>query len=162
MLASAYELNKQIENKKKRVKQVFDKALESCNRRIQSAAAVQAYECVFNVPTFVLGFPLYDVDECMDYVLRKLVSNGFITEVVPPRSIRISWNVREARKNKTELPALPMPLPMMPAIPVAEAVVHSIQHRRSQSRPQPIVPATAFHRSIVDLKPNGSFVLNVD
>ena len=168
MLASAYELNKQIENKKKRAKLVFEKVLESCDRRIQSAAAVRAYECVFTVPTFVMGFPLYDVDECMDYVLRKLVSNGFLTDVLPPRSIRISWNIKEARKKMpAELPALPMALPMMPVMSVADAVVHRVQHQSAAAAPaarrrSSVVPATAFHRSIVDLKPNGSFVLKID
>jgi hypothetical protein len=160
MLASAYELNKQLENKKKRSKQVFEKVLEACDRRIKNAVDVRAYECIFTVPRFVLGFPLYDLSECLEFVLRKLVAHGFITQVLEDqRSVHISWNVD---KKKPPPPPPASRLPSLPPAPPAPPVPQGSSSRQISSTRNGGATAMTTRTTIAALKPTGRFVLTID
>jgi hypothetical protein len=46
---------------------------------------------VFEVPTYVWGYPLYDIHEAMDYIAVILTEQGFQVWKVEPHSLFISW-----------------------------------------------------------------------
>ena len=85
--------------------EAFELILENCYKIIQKCIQVtrNVYSCCFEVPEFIIGFPLYDLNECIQYIVRILVSKGFAVQYMFPRMLFVSW----APKASTN--ALPMP-----------------------------------------------------
>ena len=77
----------------------IDIVLARCYRTIESVTKTRplADSCVFEVPEFVLGSPIYDLTECILFVKHNLEDNGFKVYYVFPRSLVVSWE--SAMKN---------------------------------------------------------------
>ena len=50
-----------------------------------------ASSCVYEVPEFVLGCPVYDLTDCILFVKRHLESNGYKVYYIFPRILIVSW-----------------------------------------------------------------------
>ncbi len=63
--------------------------------------------CCYIIPEILIGYPNYDIGECIGYITFRLNNDGFLTRYVHPNMLFISWNhwiplyVREEYKNKT-------------------------------------------------------------
>lgn len=73
---------------------VYDSVVEKCCRILRRAVeenGCEEYE--YAVPHFVVGAPLYDVADCVDYVRTKLRSMGFGVEMTDEADarLRITW-----------------------------------------------------------------------
>ena len=49
------------------------------------------YKCLYEIPEFMLGLPLYNIDECVKYIDKKLIENGFKTKW-NNNQVLISWD----------------------------------------------------------------------
>lgn len=81
----------------------FDKILEMCHNRIKSIAAIKGQNTFYEIPAFVLGFPLYNLDECLKYIVNALRKNGFLVQILPRPHIAvvyISWDPEELKPPK--------------------------------------------------------------
>ena len=56
--------------------------------------------CFFEVPEFVIGYPLYNINECVNYIHDKLTSNGFLVKYYFPNILYISWSEDEIKYEK--------------------------------------------------------------
>lgn len=96
-LAELYRMHK----KKEVVRQVsFDRVLELCHRRIRTVASYGGMNTFFEIPGMIVGYPLYDVSACMNYIIDALRKNGFLVQILPPPHIGvvyISWEPHEVR-----------------------------------------------------------------
>ena len=61
---------------------------------------IEKLECIYEVPGFIIGVPIYDIEELKEYLVSSLNKNGFILKQFPPNWIYISWDI----KNKKILP----------------------------------------------------------
>ena len=101
----------------------FDKILELCHRRIRNVAAYGGMNTFFEVPGMLIGYPLYNIHECMEHIITQLRNTGFLVQVLPPPHVcvmYISWDPQElkppSRSNQKKQPAsLPSskPRPML-------------------------------------------------
>ena len=63
--------------------------------------------CYFVMPEILVGYPNYDFNECLIYVINSLENDGFLVKYIHPNLILISWNhwipeyVRNEIKRKT-------------------------------------------------------------
>lgn len=92
----------------------FDRVLELCHRRIRTVAAYGGQNTFFEVPGMMIGYPLYNIYDCLDYVVDHMRKTGFLVQILPPPNvcvIYISWDPEELRpkKNKRTKPALQAP-----------------------------------------------------
>ena len=71
----------------------FDKILEKCYKTIKKSVEVlrNNYNCLFEIPEFLIGYPLYDLNECIQFVVQKLTENGFYVKYFFPRILYIYW-----------------------------------------------------------------------
>jgi hypothetical protein len=86
----------------------FDYIIELCHRRIRTVSSYCGQNTFYEIPGFVVGYPLYKLDECITYVVDALRKNGFLIQILPPPNIGviyISWDPRELFPQK----ALPPP-----------------------------------------------------
>lgn len=81
---------------------IFDEILTKCHKKIKLNADNKKTECIFQIPPFVFGKPLYDINELQDYILKSLKMNGFGIKKIMEYHIFISWNINkpEVKENK--------------------------------------------------------------
>jgi len=93
-----------LQKKKKQQRTVcFDKILELCHNRIKSIAAISGQNVFYEIPGFLIGYPLYDLQECLDYIVDALRKNGFLIQILPKPHIAviyISWDPEELKPPK--------------------------------------------------------------
>ena len=94
--------------------EVFNLLLERCCKKIEQADNLKILYCVFEVPEFIFGYPLYNLNECVGYLLQELTKRGFQVQYIFPHTIIISWFITVAPRvqnsqNKKALTHTPMP-----------------------------------------------------
>jgi hypothetical protein len=81
----------------------FDRVLEICHNRIKSIAELNGQNTFYEVPGFMMGFPLYNLQECLEYVVDALRKNGFLVQILPAPHVAviyISWDPEELKPPK--------------------------------------------------------------
>ena len=135
----------------------FEKVLEQCYAFIRRHAEKNVKFCFFEVPDFLIGYPLFDLNECIQYISDKLSSNDFLVRYFFPRILYISWDLNEIkeeklRKDMSIIKALEgPPLPKKRAPRVKAALPTPTANGKSVS----------FVRSVKEFKPSGKIVLNL-
>ena len=96
----------QLKKKKELIKNVsFDRIIELCHRRIKNIAAHGGLNTFYEIPGMLLGYPLYNIYECLDYVVDKLRKNGFLVQILPPPHVcvvYVSWDPDELKPKKNQ------------------------------------------------------------
>ena len=88
-------LHKFHEKKEKIKKESYKKILKACHKRIMLVSKTGAYNCWFIVPEVVFGLPMYDIEECSQYIHKKLLKNGLDAEYFKPNFLYISWEPKK-------------------------------------------------------------------
>lgn len=94
------DIHRAMNERKNKKNDCFDKVLERCHRKILQTSQQNKLNCFFEVPEYMFGFPIYDINECITYVIHALKSNGFLTLYYFPRYIYVSWDLQEIEENK--------------------------------------------------------------
>jgi hypothetical protein len=104
---TAADILKQQGARQARRYEAFEIILENVYKKIQKCIQVtrNVFSCFFEVPEFIIGYPLYDLNECIQYIVKILISKGFAIQYMFPRILFVSWS---PKPNAT----LPMPMPM--------------------------------------------------
>lgn len=96
----------QLKKKKEQIKNVsFDRIIEMCHKRIKNIAAHGGMNTFYEIPGMLLGYPLYNIYDCLDYVVDKLRKNGFLVQVLPPPHVcvvYVSWDPEELKPKKNQ------------------------------------------------------------
>lgn len=56
--------------------------------------------CFYLVPTYIYGLPLFNINECIIYLVAKLSENGFDVRYTHPNLLLISWLVKPNKESK--------------------------------------------------------------
>jgi len=88
---------------------IYNKLLIKVHNRIKTSSRLKNNEnfCTYIMPEVLIGYPNYNLDECLVYIIDKLQIDGFLTRYVHPNLLMISWNhwvpgyVRDEIKKKT-------------------------------------------------------------
>jgi hypothetical protein len=59
--------------------------------RKQAIHAPNAPYVLFEIPTYVFGYPLFQLTEARDYLLHTLQTSGFLVWVVEEKYLLVSW-----------------------------------------------------------------------
>lgn len=73
--------------------QIYEKILKRVHKKIQTSARNKnnICFCTYIIPEFILGLPRYNIEICTDYIIDKLIKNGFQVKYTHPNLIFISW-----------------------------------------------------------------------
>lgn len=77
---------------------IFDKILEKCHRKIKNIAENGGTNIFFEIPFYELGYPLYNIHTCINYVTSLLKKNGLFVQIMPNPTfniIYISWDTSD-------------------------------------------------------------------
>jgi hypothetical protein len=89
--------------------ELYNKLLLKIHTKIKTASRQRNSDnfCSFVMPEILIGFPNYNLSECLVFIVDSLETNGFLTRYIHPNLLFISWNhwipkyVREEYKKKT-------------------------------------------------------------
>jgi hypothetical protein len=85
-------LRSEVEAREARKIKNFEKILESCyNKILLTNKQCDACCCIFTCPSVVFGLPLFNMYDCINYIITKLVEKGFEVHLAVPNNIYISW-----------------------------------------------------------------------
>lgn len=93
-----------IQKKKKQKRTIcFDKILELCHNRIRTIAESNGLNTFYEIPGILAGYPLYNLEECLEYVVDALRKNGFLVQILPAPHVAViyvSWDPEELKPPK--------------------------------------------------------------
>jgi hypothetical protein len=83
-------INSQKEREKIKYK-TFSKIYSNIEKKINLASSSNFYYVWYEIPEFIIGFPLYNLDDCKTTVIRQLKDNGFDVEEFETNIILVKW-----------------------------------------------------------------------
>lgn len=93
-----------MKNKKDEIKtNTFNIIIEKCHAKIKTIAAQGGMNIFYEIPHLLLGLPLYDINECIEYVTDGLRKNGLLVQTLPyPNNftLYISWKPTDVKVKK--------------------------------------------------------------
>jgi hypothetical protein len=93
-------LRSDVEEREKKKKKIFENILEMCYQKILNTnKKSDDYNCTFVVPNVVFGLPLYNVGDCITFIMDRLVEKGFEIYFALPTTIHISWKPTDYNQN---------------------------------------------------------------
>ena len=90
-MLNIYELHKRRNARERNRLSYYKRVLHKCYHRIITVSDSCKTECVYKVPEFVVGMPIYNGLECVKFVVRALKKNGFYVRYTHPNLLFISW-----------------------------------------------------------------------
>lgn len=114
--------NKQREKDLRRL-HIYKSILGKVYKKIKQCAINEESYCFYEVPEYIYGTPLYNMKDCVIFVLNNLHEKGFSAKYVDPFLIFICWNVPKPNLRITDLPthkpkAPPATTPMIEYRPI--------------------------------------------
>jgi hypothetical protein len=86
------QLHKEIESRERRKNKVYQTILDKVNYRIiLTNQKTNDCMCIFIVPRFIFGVPLYNMTNCIIYIMEDLIDKGFKVIYTDPNLLTISW-----------------------------------------------------------------------
>ena len=91
-------------NKKKYEKYVvYDSILKKCHNKINRYAENLKLECIYEIPEYIFGLPLFNKTFAKNYIINRLQENGFIVRDISNmmnNGIYISWDLSKTKNKK--------------------------------------------------------------
>lgn len=90
-----YDIYKIMREKNSKRKESYEVLLEKVYKKIQKVSLTKTYTCNYEIPGFIIGYPIYDIKLCIAYIISKLRLSGFVANFINKNIIYISWNPYE-------------------------------------------------------------------
>lgn len=93
-----------MKNNKDKIKtNTFNVIIEKCHDKIKKIAEQGGMNIFYEIPRILLGYPLYDMELCLDFVVDALRQNGLLVQILPyPNNytIYVSWKPSDVKQKK--------------------------------------------------------------
>lgn len=100
------QLHQMIKERRQKKAEAFEKVLAICEKRITAAAQEQKLKTFIIVPEFVVGYPIFNMNECLEYIIQSLKKNGFLVKYYFPKMLYVSWDFDEIKEDKKPPPPI--------------------------------------------------------
>lgn len=99
---SVNKLRNEVKAREDRKMETFNKVLDMCYQKILNTNKTSdECCCVFICPQIIFGLPLFNLSECINFIMQKLVEKGFEVYLAIPNHIHISWQTEEQKSKST-------------------------------------------------------------
>ncbi len=99
---SIQDIYKTQRDKDKYRMKIYEKILSKCFKKIKDTAIHEEFFCFFQLPEFLPGHPLYNMTECVQFILNSLHDKGFNARYVDPFMIYVSWVVPKSELRRQD------------------------------------------------------------
>jgi hypothetical protein len=91
-LFSIQEIHKKQKDKEKNRLKIYQSISSRCFKKIKETSLNEETFCFFKLPEYIPGLPLYNMTECVIFLLNLLHEKGFSARYIDGFMIYISWN----------------------------------------------------------------------
>ena len=92
-----------IDEKRKQIKkEIYKKIYEQFSGKIKQSVELGHKQIFLTVPTFLLGYPVFDRRLAAKYITRQFQLGGFTVKLLSDFDIYVSWVVPKKKKEKVE------------------------------------------------------------
>ena len=92
-----------IDEKRKQIKkEIYKKIYEQFSGKIKQSVELGHKQIFLTVPTFLLGYPVFDRRLAAKYIARQFQLGGFTVKSLSDFDIYVSWVVPKKKKEKVE------------------------------------------------------------
>tara|TARA_B100001758_G_scaffold204501_1_gene184462 strand:- start:30 stop:404 length:375 start_codon:yes stop_codon:yes gene_type:complete len=92
-----------IDEKRKQIKkEIYMKIYEQFSAKIKQSVELGHKQIFLTIPTFLLGYPVFDRRLAAKYVARQFELGGFTVKLLSDYDIYVSWVVSKKKKEKRE------------------------------------------------------------
>ena len=78
----------------------YESVLKKCYIRIKRYSENYNLYCLYEIPKFIIGTPIYDYNELKKYITNKLKHKGFKVLNLDDTILYISWNIKNRKQFK--------------------------------------------------------------
>lgn len=103
---SIQDIYKVQKDKEKYRMKIYESILSKCLKKIKELALHEEYFCLFPLPEYIPGHPIYNMTECVQYILNSLHDNGFHARYVDPFMVFISWTLPKSELRRQKRPMI--------------------------------------------------------
>lgn len=94
-MISVDEISRLTVKKNKLKKETYIKIYEQASRKIRQSVNFGTKYAIFQVPSFLIGYPMFDRFKATAYIKRQLELGGFTVTVTGDHELHISWKVKK-------------------------------------------------------------------
>lgn len=87
------DLYEKINDKNMKRFEIFDSILQKIHLRIKYNAKLEKTFCFYSIPEFVIGTPLYNVNDLKNYLINSLTRDKFKLLYIDPNWLFITWEL---------------------------------------------------------------------
>jgi hypothetical protein len=92
-----------IDEKRKQIKkEIYKKIYEQFSGKIKQSVELGHKQIFLTIPTFLLGYPVFDRRLAAKYIARQFQLGGFMVKLLSDFDIYVSWVVPKKKKEKVE------------------------------------------------------------
>tara|TARA_R110002074_G_scaffold41996_2_gene110813 strand:- start:144 stop:716 length:573 start_codon:yes stop_codon:yes gene_type:complete len=88
---SVFEIHKKQREKEIRKLKLYRKIINKCFDKIRLGVDREQLFCFFQLPEYILGFPLFNMTDCLFFILAELDKKGFLCKYCGKLQIYITW-----------------------------------------------------------------------
>ena len=92
MTFSVNEIHKKQKEKEKSRLKIYEIISSRCFKKIKETSNNEETYCFFRLPEYIPGYPIYNMTECIMYLIDLLHEKGFKARYCDKFMIFISWN----------------------------------------------------------------------
>ena len=101
-LFSVNDLQKKAKDREQNRHKIYYKISKKCFEKIKEMSDNDQNYCFFKIPEYIPGYPLFNMTECVLYLLNLLKEKGFNSRYVDGYMLYISWNIQKSQYESIE------------------------------------------------------------
>jgi hypothetical protein len=101
-MISVDEISRLMEKKNKMKKETYVKLYEQVSRKIRQSVDFGSKWTSFQVPGFLIGYPMFDRYKATAYIKRQLERGGFDVVVMGDHELHVTWKIKKVSETKQE------------------------------------------------------------
>ena len=113
---------------------VYEKVLGNCYRKVREHVIRDQKYCFFPIPEYIPGFPLFNINHCVCFIVKKLNQAGFQTKFIAPNIIYIHWDVENNYERVTKEKSVD------PQVRQIQKDIHYVKIEQDDKISDPVVP----------------------
>jgi hypothetical protein len=99
---SVQEIQKKQREKDKMRTKIYEKISEKCFNKIKETSNNEVHYCFFQIPEYIPGYPIFNITDCIMYLLEILYKKGFKARYCDKYVIFISWAIAKQNFKQIE------------------------------------------------------------
>jgi hypothetical protein len=90
---SIQDIHKKQKDKENNRINIYKKIASKCFKKIKETSVNEGTFCFYRIPEYIPGLPIYNITECVMFILNLLKDKGFKARYCDGFYIYISWNI---------------------------------------------------------------------